>query len=349
MATSKTVNVTTGKFLNYQVTKTGYKPVTGTVYVDSNKTINVNMVSTESQEEVYKLGDRILDMASFVCYYKPGGIYDFKPISTTVISQTHGSGLANLGVKKGIFEVQVNPTYDKTAGIFNHEFIYNGSNWTYDENDVNLEDYGIFYNTASSTVSNNDKIEVVYTVYNKYACFVLDAKYRSNKVLYNQDWYFTPPNFPRYGSISSGNGTSSSVWYYDKELESATWCSQYLLDNCGYTWSILPAYKYCRELGKYIFANGIELYPIIPNITEMYNIWINRVFLDSIDPVIQSGITSYNLSNWNFSNSQAYTSQLRNSSGSQGYPWYCRSNGDYEGGNSQDNRGVIPIFEVPVF
>ena len=44
MATTKTVNVTTGKFLNYQVTKTGYKPVTGTVFVDSNKTRNLSLL-----------------------------------------------------------------------------------------------------------------------------------------------------------------------------------------------------------------------------------------------------------------------------------------------------------------
>lgn len=345
MATTKTVNVTTGKFLNYQITKAGYKPVTGSVFVDSNKTINVNMVSTESQEEVYKLGDRILDMASFVCYYKPGGLYDFKPISTTVISQTHGSGLTNLGIKKGIFESQVNPTYDKTAGIFVHDFLYNGSNWTYDGNDVNLEDYGIFYNTASSTVSNNDKITVTYTVYNKYACFVLDAKYRSNKQVCSSQVGF--PNYPIYTDVSSGSGTNVNIWYYDNELESATWCNEQILDNEGYTWSYVPAFKYCRELGKYILANGIEIYPLFPNITELYKIWQNKVFLDSIDPGIQAGTTTYNLTNWNFSNSEVYVCQQTWDGGSGSR--YLNNSGNWGTHSKSDTRGVIPVFEVPVF
>lgn len=351
MATSKTVNVTTGKFLNYQVTKTGYKPVTGTVYVDSNKTINVNMVSTESQEEVYKLGDRILDMASFVCYYKPGGIYDFKPISTTVISQTHGSGLANLGVKKGIFEAQVNPTYDKTPGIFNHEFTYNGSNWTYDGNDVNLDDYGIFYNTASSTVSNNDKIEVVYTVYNKYACFVLDANYRNYGLFYGSKVLI--PNYPSYTQGNSGTGTSTTVWYYNQleGQESATWCNEHILDNCGYTWSNYPAFYQGRVLGKFILANGIEIYPLVPNISELYQISINRVFLDSIDPYVQAGNTSLSLTTGSFSRNNSMTSCQQYSS--DGYD-IVHTNGSIEYGleknsNTNDRAGYIPVFEVPVF
>lgn len=348
MATTKTVNVTTGKFLNYQITKTGYKPITGSVFVDSNKTINVNMVSTESQEEVYKLGDRILNMASFVCYYKPGGEYDNKPISTTVIEQTHGSGLTNLGVKKGIFEAQINPTYDKTAGIFVHEFIYNGSNWTYDGNDINLEDYGIFYNTASSTVSNNDKITVTYTVYNKYACFVLDAKYRSNKRRNSSDCSWPISGYRQYDYIYSGSNTNTNNWYYENELESATWVNEHVLDNCGFNWSITPAFKYCRELGKYILANGIEIYPLIPNITELYKIWQNKVLLDSIDPGIQAGTTTYNLTNWNFSNNGAWSCQW--SSDNSWRSFILNNSGSWDRGNcNSDTRGVIPVFEVPVF
>lgn len=349
MATTKTVNVTTGKFLNYQITKAGYKPVTGSVFVDSNKTINVNMVSTESQEEVYKLGDRILNMASFVCYYKPGGEYDNKPISTTVIEQTHGSNLTNLGVKKGIFEAQINPTYDKTAGIFVHDFLYNGSNWTYDGNDVNLEDYGIFYNTASSTVSNNDKITVTYTVYNKYAVFILDANYRDYGLFYGQKVKI--PNYPTYTTNNSGVGSGTGTWYYGGDgQESATWCNEHILDNSGFTWSNYPAFYRCREIGKFILANGISIYPLVPNETEAYQIYLNKVFLDSIDPVVQSGITERSLVNGSFSRSNSMTTCIEYSADR-----YCGmylsgswSTSIEKNSNSNDRCGFIPVFEVPV-
>lgn len=343
MATTKTVNVTTGKFLNYQVTKTGYKPVTGTIYVDSDKTINVNMVSTSSSSEIYSLGDRILGIASFVCYYKPGGNYDNKPISTAVISQTTGIGLNNLGVKKGIFENQVNPSSTLT-GANTFTFTYDGTNWSLNGSTVLLNTYGIFYNTNTSTLSSGDIIQVVYTVYNKYACFVLDANYRiyDNRIC-TDDRNF--PDCPTYSNVSSSTTESSSnIWYYNKDgQESATWCNQYLLDNCGYTWNELPSYNYCRTLGTFILANGIQLNALLPNLTELQQIWVNRVFLDSIDPIIQSGTTTCNLTNWNFNENIAWSCINKNHS-----TWTIDSNDGFRERSNRDSRqGIIPVFEVP--
>ena len=336
MATTKTVNVTTGKFLNYQVMKTGYKPVTGTVFVDSNKTIDVNLVSTESSTNVYSIGDRILNMASFVCYYKPGGTYDNKPISTAVISQTVGTGLKNLGIKKSVFESQIS-----TEGTYT--FTYDGTNWNYNSNSITLDTYGIFFNTATSTVSSGDTIQVVYTVYTKYACFVLDSNYRSNKQLSNSGDVFD--YYPKYTGTSSGSGTSSNTWYYNQfeGQESATWCNQKILDNSGYTWTSKAGFSYCRELGTYILANGITLNALIPNLTELKAIYDNRVNLDSLDPVIQGGSTSYNLSNWSFTSSAVYSCQQRDDS----YCWTINSSGSPTSNSRTDNRGIIPVFEVP--
>lgn len=344
MATSKTVNVTTGKILNYQITKEGYKPVTGSIYVDSDKVINVNMISTSSSNEVYTLGDRILGMASFVCYYKPGGEYDTKPISTALISQTVGNGLTNIGVKKGIFENQINPNDNKTGRIETYEFEYDGSDWIFDGNAVNLGDYGIFYNTISSTISSGDKLEITYTVYTKYACFVLDANYRTNKTFGMSNVNF--PNYPDYTSWNSGSGSSNSTWYYNQLYgqESATWCNQMLLDNEGYQWSDLPALYYCRTLGKYILPNGLEIYPLIPNTSELRKIWENRVYLDSIDPYIQSGNTSYSLINWSvFNQSRCWTIQEVNVE----QMGYVDSNGSVNNSYKHQICGVIPVFEVP--
>lgn len=358
MATTKTVNVTTGKFLNYQVTKTGYKPVTGSIYVDSNKTLNINMVSLESSSEIYSIGDRFLGISSFVCYYKPGGDYDNKPISTTVITQTVGSGIANLGVKKGLFEVKVNEDYSKAAGEYNYEFSYDGTNWSYDSNTVDLADYGIFFNTVSTTLSSGDKINVRYNIYNKYACFVLDANYRTNAAFANSynniDYGRTNiPNYPDYSSVNTGEGSGSSVWYCGGDgQESATWCNETVLDNRGYPWSGFSAFKYCRDFGSFIMANGVILNALLPNMTELYKIWLNRVTLDSIDPIIQGGSTAYNLTGWNFEG--LYGATIARSCQEYDYhgSWCVNNSGNFTTAISGSTGkwtylGVIPVFEVP--
>ena len=82
---------------------------------------------------------------------------------------------------------------------------------------------------------------------------------------------------------------------------------------------------------------------LIPNLTELKAIYDNRVNLDSLDPVIQGGSTSYNLSNWSFTSSAAYSCQQRDDS----YCWQINSNGSVSSTGRTDNRGIIPVFEVP--
>lgn len=341
MATTKTVNVTTGKILNYQVTKTGYKPVFGSVYVDNNKTVNINMVPTESNADVYTLGDRILNMATFVGYYKPGGNYDNKPISTTVISQTVGSGITNLGVKKGLFEGQVNSSYDKAAGEYTYIFSYDGTDWSYDGNIVTLSDYGIFYNTSTTTLASGDTIQVKYTVYNKYAYFVLDGNYRTTATY--GDPAGVPANYPTYNYINAGSGSADQTWYYNQSgQESATWCNEMLMDNEGYSWSSLPALNFCRTLGTFLLPNGIMLNALIPNITELYSIWLNRNIIDAIDPYIQID-SSKSLVNMWYEVSAWTCQQSRRGD----FNYRVENNGNISSKEKGSNYNVFPIFEIP--
>lgn len=73
MSTSKTVNVTTGKVLNYTVSKTGYKTVHGSKLITGNMlgadAITVNMVPSEATTGTYVFGDRIGGVASFYMYF----------------------------------------------------------------------------------------------------------------------------------------------------------------------------------------------------------------------------------------------------------------------------------------
>lgn len=73
MSTSKTVNITNGKVLNYTITADGYKTVHGSELITEDRTganaININMIPlTNTKDGVYSLGDRIGGIASFVCY-----------------------------------------------------------------------------------------------------------------------------------------------------------------------------------------------------------------------------------------------------------------------------------------
>lgn len=345
MPTIKTVNVTNGKFLNYQVSKAGYKSVTGSIYVDGDKTVNVKLVSTSSSGSSYEFGDRILGMATFVCYYTPGGNYDNKPISTAVASQTTGSGLQNLGVKKSIFESLIT-----TTG--NYEFSYDGTNWSYDGNTVNLSDYGIFFNTDTSTLTSGDVITISYTVYNKYAVFVLDANYRTNlkvsSISYQNESARVPVNCPIYSSVNSGTGSSETIWYYNQlsGQESATWTNECILNNQGWAWSTLPGYLHCRNIGTFVLTNGIQITPVIPNLSEGWQIMQNRVNIDALDPVIQSGTTTYNLTNMNFRDGRFFSCQKNTSTDS--YKHYNVSTNSINTDNGTENYGIVPVFEVPV-
>jgi len=69
MSTTKTVNVTTGKVLHYTITKSGYKPVSGSKLITGSETINVNMVPESSSDGVYTFGDRIGGCATFFQYF----------------------------------------------------------------------------------------------------------------------------------------------------------------------------------------------------------------------------------------------------------------------------------------
>jgi len=69
MSTTKTVNVTTGKVLNYTIKKQGYKTISGSKFIDQDETININMIPESSQNNVYVFGDRIGGCATFYTYF----------------------------------------------------------------------------------------------------------------------------------------------------------------------------------------------------------------------------------------------------------------------------------------
>ena len=68
MATEKTIKIQKNKILTYAVNKAGFKTVYGSVLVNQNQTININMKNLDEQSEPFELGDRLFGISSFVDY-----------------------------------------------------------------------------------------------------------------------------------------------------------------------------------------------------------------------------------------------------------------------------------------
>jgi hypothetical protein len=297
------------------------------------------MVSKTSSP-IQQLGDRFLGISSYVCDFTPSGTYDVDSLKYLQVSQSNGSNLSQIQVVKSLWLQQI----ETVLGIETPKgssksfvFTYNGSTWdltgdasvsaisTQDLNDV----YGI---TFTGTESSGNAITVIETQYNKFTVYVLDANYRGNG-----QWGVRGTNImPK--QYSSNPQTC---------IESATYFNQYIFDNVNL--SNYGAFNFCKNKGNFLLPNGIKINALIPNGYELLQIYNNRVDLDSLDPIIQSGSTSYNLTNWSFEQSKVYTCLEVNNNNA----WVLQNNGTFRNGsetsgNKQITNGIIPVFEVPV-
>lgn len=66
---TKSVKITNGKILNYKISASGYKTIHGSQLITADTAINKNMIAESDPNGVYSLGDRIANMATFVCYF----------------------------------------------------------------------------------------------------------------------------------------------------------------------------------------------------------------------------------------------------------------------------------------
>ena len=353
MATEKSIKIQKNKVLTYSINKEGFKTVYGSTLVNENKDINVKLynLNTPDQDGPYKLGDRLFEISIFVNYFTPSGTYDVDSLKYISASQTTGSGLTNIQVVKGtsntaeetgtwLSKVEKDLQIVTPKGSSNtFIFTYNGTTWditgTLTLAGQSLADYGI---SCDGTPTNGDVITVTETQYNKFAVYVLDANYRSL-----QSWGPENPGImpKRYSNPNDC-------------IESATYYNQYIWNNTNL--SSYSIFNFCKNKGNFILPNGIKINCMVPNGPELQSIYNNRVVLDSFDPVIQGGSSTYNLTNWAFTTSYygqfawsciEYTSTR---------VWRFNRSGSWsnDGGYHSDDPnkglglGVAPIFEVPV-
>lgn len=181
---TKLVKVTNGKILNYKISASGYKTIIGSQIITANSTINKTMIAETDPNGVYALGDRIANMATFVCYFN-----------------------------------STNPD------------------------------------------TNTDQ---------KYAVFVLDAKYRNNSLAWSNNLVST--GLPSY--------SNESALFAAKE--SATYNTDFILNK--FTPSDYPAFNWCAN----IILSSLNISAKLPNGYEVQQIVTNMSTLDSLDPTASS-------------------------------------------------------------
>lgn len=114
------------------------------------QTIQYNVMPTPTMDSIIQYtGETDANYTQGYFYQGVGGN------SSATISQTTGNDLSNIAVNLATFETQVSQTG-------NYAFTYNSGNWTYNQQIVNVSDYGITYTaTPSFNVSTGDSIGII--------------------------------------------------------------------------------------------------------------------------------------------------------------------------------------------
>lgn len=162
----------------------------------------------------------------------------------------------------------------------------------------------------------------------KYAVFVLDAKYRNN----NLQWAVS-------NSVVLPLYTTSNVL---TSTDSATYNTSTVLNNN--TPSNYPAFNFARNAATLAELN---IQSQLPNAYELKQIFDNRVFLDTVDPTL-TDYSSLSLTSWiggtenrcwSSNQIENYRACVVTNDGSVSSNW---------SGFEADLGGVIPVLEIPV-
>jgi len=244
---TKTTKVTDGKVLSYTVSAAGYKTLSGSKIITADETIKLNMIPESESTSAFEVGDRLGDIASFVCYF--------------------------------------------------------------------------------------DSVDPQSAATQKYAVFVLDAKYRTASIS-------AGPNYSDVNNWLSGMPKYSNATDALNAKESATWNTKYMTATPYSDWSISSSWPCLHNAAHKALYTSYKITSCLPNVYELQQIFMNKTILDLKDPTATtfpdlSLATRYNSTNW--SSTKSTTSS---------YWWYV--NGTNVGHTNPYSNGCIPIFEVPV-
>lgn len=276
-----------------------------------------------------QLGDRLLNIASFVTYFTPIGIYDKDSLKSLIISQKNDTNLTNLNVDKSLWLTQIETVLSiiinkGTQNVFN--FTYNGSTWdltgTTTINGISTSDLNTVYGiTYIGIPKQNDIINVIERYYNKFACYVLDSNYRG---IYA---WSTGNLIPNYSSTPQP--CNESATYFNNII----WNTVSPLTNS-------PMFNFVKSFGDIVLPNGLKVNVLIPNADELLAISSNRNFLDGLDAAQVSGKM---LNDYIAGGQSTPICQQPNDNNF----WYWRNASYWENARKIYDVGVVTVLEVP--
>lgn len=191
----------------------------------------------------------------------------------------------------------------------------------------------------------------------KYAYFVLDAKYRTKSLLFGR-YYSSDLPLPKY-NVGDGQGTSFP--FIGDSKESATYNTRTIVDFLNEKglydneyWTAIKNTINPNGQSIIVTVDGVPYSPVMPNAPELLQICNNQVALDLADPTAEE-YPNNKLTNWQIGTTDNYDYFVTSSNAGWRYDfrpgvggYYQQTSGNYKNTDANGYFSTCPIFEIPV-
>lgn len=219
MSTSQTVKISSGKILDYTIKKDGFKTIHGSKLINSNDTINIDMIA--DTETTYYFGQRIGGIATVVGQYSSndGKKYMFAVLDSTYYTKTAWANSV-YGTDTGLpnYSSSVPTSQNLESATYNTDYILNNYSGNLEafqhcRNAGNLTFNGQLYQFQ---LPNADEVQRIYD--NRAKLYELDPTTSTNTSYNLANWDFNGSSYlwssNEYNSGSSWKLNSDGSWGY---------------------------------------------------------------------------------------------------------------------------------------
>ena len=225
MSTSQTVKISSGKILDYTIKKDGFKTIHGSKLINSNDTININMIA--DTETTYYFGQRIGGIATVVGQYNSndGKKYMFALLDSTYYTKTawatdlaySDTGLPNYDESSPIYQNKESATYNTNYILNRFASSFKMEAFQHCRNAGNLTFNGQLYQFQ---LPNDYEVQQIYE--NRAKLYELDPTTSTNTPYNLANWNFNETydlwSSNEWGSNSSWALNSDGLWNANSKL-----------------------------------------------------------------------------------------------------------------------------------
>lgn len=218
MSTSQTVKISSGKILDYTIKKDGFKTIHGSKLINSNDTINIDMIA--ETETTYYFGQRIGGIATVVGQYNSnnGKKYMFALLDSTYYTKTawatdfaySDTGLPNYE-SSPIYQNKESATYNTDYILNTYASSFKMEAFQHCRNAGNLTFNGQLYQFQ---LPNAYEVQQIYN--NRAKLYELDPTTSTNTSYNLANWNFNESSYlwssNEYNSNHSWNLDSDGSW-----------------------------------------------------------------------------------------------------------------------------------------